>query len=245
MVKTIIQCVLVFSYLILSGKNGHSQYSNKVWCWGDSAGVVFSNPITYFTSSVVSYRNSVSIADSNDSLLFYGTSTHSDAYVYGWRKNGRLYNRQHQVMLNGDSLISGGWYHDMLIVPKSVIDSTFYIFIAGVGVPYPGLYNCVVDLKLYNGLGAVTQKNAQLDTTATKDALMAVKHGNGKDWWLVTRRWDFYSSSYDNTFYVYFVDSTGIYPQSVQSVGTLRASGGGISRLTPMALNSPKAIGVT
>ena len=222
-----LKIVLLFIILARAGGITHAQYSNKVWCWGDSAGVVFSNPITYFTSSLVSYRNSVSIADSNDSLLFYGTSTHSEAYINGWRKDGRLYDKQHQVMQNGDSLISGGWYHDMLIVPKSIIDSTFYIFNAGVSGPYFGLYYSIVDLKLNNGLGAVTQKNAQLDTTHTKDALMAVKHGNGKDWWLVTRRWDYYSWSYDNAFYIYLVDSNGIYPQTIQNVGTFRASGGG------------------
>ena len=227
MVKTIIQCVLVFFYLILSGKNGHSQYSNKVWCFGENAGVIFGNPVSYFTTNESSVSASVSIANSQDSLLFYGTSAHPTAYNNGWGKNGQLRNKNHLVMQNGDSLICLGWYHDILIVPKSVTDSTFYIFNAGVSGPYFGLYYSIVDLKLNNGLGSVTQKNIQLDTTATKDALMAVKHGNGKDWWLVTRKWDYYSWSYNNAFYVYLVDSNGIYPLPVQNVGALRASNGG------------------
>jgi|JI10StandDraft_1071094.scaffolds.fasta_scaffold24168_1 hypothetical protein len=225
MMNRAIKIVMLYIILVVPGGKTYAQYSNKVWCFGDSAGIVFSNPVTYFTSSAISSRGSVSIADLNDSLLFYGTSTYPSLNLS--RKKGRLYNRQHQVMQNGDSLICLGWYHDILIVPKSVTDSSFYVFNAGVSGPYFGLYYSIVDLKLNNGLGAVTQKNVLIDTTATKDALMAVKHGNGKDWWLVTRKWDYYSSSYDNAFYVYLVDSNGIYPQPVQYVGTLRASNGG------------------
>ncbi|MBK9637998.1 MAG: hypothetical protein IPO63_09320 [Bacteroidetes bacterium] len=85
----------------------------------------------------------------------------------------------------------------------------------------------IVDLKLNNGLGAVTQKNVMLDPVSTKDALMAVKHGNGKDWWLVTRKWDYPNLAFDNAFYVYLIDSTGIYPQTVQTEGALRQTNGG------------------
>ena len=204
-----------------------AQYSNKVWCFGDSAGVVFSNPVSYFTTSQSSLSASVSIADHQDSLLFYGTSVHPTAYMAGWRKNGRLYDKTHQVMQNGDSLICLGWYHDILIVPKSVNDSTFYVFNAGVSGPYFGLYYSIVDLKLNNRLGAVTQKNVLIDTTATKDALMAVKHGNGKNWWLVTRKWDYYNVTANNEFYVYLVDSNGISPLPTQSIGAMRTTNGG------------------
>jgi hypothetical protein len=217
----------IFCWMILLPGMVQGQYSNKVWCFGENAGVIFSNPVSYFTTNESSVSASVSIANSQDSLLFYGTSAHPTAYNNGWGKNGQLRNKNHLVMQNGDSLICLGWYHDILIVPKSVNDSTFYVFNAGVSGPYFGLYYSIVDLKLNSGLGAVTLKNVQLDTTATKDALMAVKHGNGKDWWLVTRRWDYYNVSADNEFYVYLVDSNGISPLPVQSIGSLRTTGGG------------------
>ncbi|HNA17474.1 MAG TPA: hypothetical protein PK678_13190, partial [Ferruginibacter sp.] len=219
--------LLMILILVIPGKEANGQYSSKVWCFGDSAGVVFGNTLTYFATTESSLSASVSIADAQDSLLFYGTSVHPTAYITGWKKNGRLHNRLHQVMQNGDSLICLGWYHDILIVPKSITDSTFYVFNAGVSGPYFGLYYSIVDLKLNNGLGAVTQKNVLIDTTATKDALMAVKHGNGKDWWLVTRRWDYYNLTANNAFYVYLVDSNGISPLPVQSIGAMRTTGGG------------------
>ena len=219
--------LLMILILVIPGKEANGQYSSKVWCFGDSAGVVFGNTLTYFATTESSLSASVSIADAQDSLLFYGTSVHPTAYITGWKKNGRLHNRLHQVMQNGDSLICLGWYHDILIVPKSITDSTLYVFNAGVSGPYFGLYYSIVDLKLNNGLGAVTQKNVLIDTTATKDALMAVKHGNGKDWWLVTRRWDYYNLTANNAFYVYLVDSNGISPIPVQYIGAMRTTGGG------------------
>ena len=204
-----------------------AQYSNKVWCFGDSAGVIWTNPVSYFTISEAYLTASVSIADFNDSLLFYGSSTNATASNSSLTTRGKLISRNHVKMLNGDSLICVGWYHDIHIVPKSVIDSTFYVFVAGVSGPYYGLYYSIVDLKLQNGLGEVIQKNVVIDPAPLMDALMAVKHGNGKDWWLVTRHWDNINQTYNNEFYVYLVDSSGITPLPVQNVGTMRASGGG------------------
>ncbi|MBK9639383.1 MAG: hypothetical protein IPO63_16860 [Bacteroidetes bacterium] len=43
----------------------------------------------------------------------------------------------------------------------------------------------------------------------------------------MTRKWDYPNAAYDNAFYLYFVDSTGIYPQPIQNVGTMRTSNGG------------------
>ncbi len=223
----IVNSILCLTTLLLNWGTALAQYSNKVWCFGDSTGVIFTNPVTYFTINESYLTASVTIADAQDSLLFYGSSTNAVAYNSSLKKRGKLISRNHQMMMNGDSLICLGWYHDILIVPKSVLDSTFYIFLACVTGPYFGLYYCIVDLKLNNGLGSVTQKNVMLDPVSTKDALMAVKHGNGKDWWLVTRKWDYPNAAYDNAFYLYFVDSTGIYPQPIQNVGTMRTSNGG------------------
>ena len=218
------QLLLIFTFVNLKVI---AQYSNKVWCFGDSAGVIWTNPVSYFTISEAYLTASVSIADFNDSLLFYGSSTNATASNSSLTTRGKLISRNHVKMLNGDSLICVGWYHDIHIVPKSVIDSTFYVFVAGVSGPYYGLYYNVVDLKLQNGLGEVIQKNVLIDPAPLMDALMAVKHGNGKDWWLITRHWDNINQTYNNEFYVYLVDSIGITPLPVQNVGTMRSSNGG------------------
>ncbi|MBK7682475.1 MAG: T9SS type A sorting domain-containing protein [Bacteroidia bacterium] len=218
--------LLLFFFLFGFGEM-EAQYSNKVWCFGDSTGVIFTNPVSYFTISEAYLTASISIADLNNNLLFYGSSTNATAYNSSYSNRGKLINRNHIKMVNGDSLFCRGWYHDILIVPKSVLDSTFYVFVAGVSGPPYGLYYSLVDLKLQNGLGEVTQKNIQIDPSPMYDGLMAVKHGNGKNWWLVTRHFDNVSQSYNNEFYVYLVDSLGISAMPVQTVGTMRNSNGG------------------
>ncbi|MBK7967402.1 MAG: hypothetical protein IPK10_20465 [Bacteroidetes bacterium] len=85
-----------------------------------------------------------------------------------------------------------------------MLDSTFYVFVAGVSGPNYGLYSNVVDLKMQGGLGEVIQKNFLLDSSAMFDGLMAVRNGNGKDWWLVTRKWNNTTLIYDNSFFISF-----------------------------------------
>jgi hypothetical protein len=43
-------------------------------------------------------------------------------------------------------------------------------------------------MRLNGGLGAVTQKNVQLQSFQQVDCINAVKHGNGRDWWVIFRK---------------------------------------------------------
>ncbi|MBL0096806.1 MAG: hypothetical protein IPP46_10170 [Bacteroidetes bacterium] len=122
-------CALWLMTAVVGGGKTFAQYSNKVWCFGDSAGVIFTNPVSYFTISEAYLTASISIADLNSNLLFYGSSTNATAYNSSNSKRGKLINRNHIKMMNGDSLFCRGWYHDILIVPKSVLDSTFYVLL--------------------------------------------------------------------------------------------------------------------
>ena len=51
------------------------------------------------------------------------------------------------------------------------------------------------------GLGEVIQKNVQLHNYKSADGLTAIKHGNGRDWWIINRRWN----NINNTFYKYLI----------------------------------------
>ncbi|MBK9637017.1 MAG: hypothetical protein IPO63_04075 [Bacteroidetes bacterium] len=116
----------------------------------------------------------------------------------------------------------------MLILPKSVIDSTFYVFVAGVVVPDTGLWYSIVDMKLQGGLGQVVQKNVRYINHPVQDMLTAVRHGNGKDWWLITRRWRSNGAGIGNDeFWVYLIDSIGINPLPIQHVGLAHPDGAG------------------
>jgi hypothetical protein len=204
------------------------QFTNNNWCFGDSAGIRFDTTISFFRCGTGFSRGTASISDSEGNLLFYGASTNMTNAFTGQIMQGKLFNKLHTKLSNGDTLVGGEWYHDMIILPKSITDSTFYVFVAGVVVPDTGLWYNIVDMKLQGGLGQVVQKNIRFETHPVQDMLTAVKHGNGKDWWLVTRRWRSNGAGIgNNEFWVYLVDSTGIHPLPVQYLGTSNYNGGG------------------
>ena len=221
MKKAILFLCLLMSTSLIS----QAQFTNNNWCFGDSAGIRFDSVVNIFRCGSGFSRGTATISDMNGDLIFYGATTNMTNAFTGQIQQGKLFNKLHQKLFNGDTLVGGEWYHDMLILPKSVTDSTFYVFVAGVVVPDTGLWYSIVDMKLQGGLGQVVQKNVRYETHPVQDMLTAVKHGNGKDWWLVTRRWR--SITPTDEFWVYLIDSLGIHPIPVQHIGLSHPDGAG------------------
>ena len=92
-------------------------------------------------------------------------------------------------MVNGDDILGQGWYNEMVILPSPNNSNQYYLFSIGVtnSSDY-GLFYSVIDMSLDGGLGAVTQKNIMLDSVPAVDCLKAIKHGNGRDWWVVMQK---------------------------------------------------------
>ncbi len=188
---------------------------NNIWCFGDSAGIDFNNSAAplLFNSAVVSRGSCASICDSLGDLLFY-TSYNPQILIAG-TQGGEVYTKNHQLMANGDNLKYGGWYKESLILPAPATPSLYYIIHIGV-TDYYGLYYSIIDISQNNGMGAVIQKNVQLNNYQANDGLTAIKHGNGRDWWVVFRRWD----SVNNDYYKYLVTPAGIQGPFLQNIGT-------------------------
>jgi hypothetical protein len=201
-----------------------SQYTDRYWCFGDSAGIDFknvSNPVP--GESILRARGTcASICDSLGNLIFYGGSPHvpiwipsAPPYTYNY---GYIIDKNHSVISNGDSLALSYWYQDMIIVPNPGNANQFYIFTCGVTTSVTGLFYSLVDMSLNNGDGYVIQKNIRLQNFKIIDALAAVKHGNGRDWWLVAKQWDY--NTFYNDFYVYLVSPSGVAAPIHQNIGT-------------------------
>lgn len=79
-------------------------------------------------------------------------------------------------------------------------------------------------MGLDNGKGGVTAKNQELLTdNISIGEMTAVKHANGKDWWLVTPK------DHSNTFYFFLFTKDGIVDTLTQTIGIkppVNASGG-------------------
>ena len=221
----------VFIAAFLFSLNLSAQKRNYIWCFGDSAGIDFndlSNPST-FQSGNDTRGSNCAIADSNGNLLFYASTSYRPLYDSGYINLGAVYNKNHDLMQFGDSLIGRGFFNEITIIPVPGVDSLFYVFNISVTGPtsYYGLYYSVVDLKLNGGLGQVTSKNNLLQNMPQVDCLNAVKHGNGRDWWLIFRRWYPGPMTPNNEFFSYLISPAGITNFNTQYVGFLMKGNGG------------------
>ncbi|MBL0343053.1 MAG: hypothetical protein IPP71_20600 [Bacteroidetes bacterium] len=216
--KNLILIVVLFHTL-----NGFSQNRNSVWCFGDSALIDFgdTSSVQVGSSGLDTRGSCASISNEMGELLFYAFTR---AGLGG--NMALVFDSTHNMILNGDSLYGEGWYHEMVIVPNPKSDSTFYLFTIGVTSFY-GLHYNIIDMRLNSGLGAVVLKNQQLNTFEQVDCLTAIKHGNGRDWWIISRKSDFSTGGSNNDWYIYLVTPDTIQAMPVQSLGTQNVTNSG------------------
>jgi hypothetical protein len=226
--------IVLVLLIVALNEIGYSQFIDRYWTFGDSSAIDFKNLNSPTPdSSILRVRGTcASICDSLGNLILYGGTPNIDIwnppgppYIYDF---GYIVNGSHLKIANGDSLKSGGWYQEMTIVPDPGNSNRFYVFHSGITTtPIPGFYYTVVDMSMNNGLGYVVQKNIRLETFPVCDGMAAVKHGNGRDWWVVIKNWD--PNNVLDEFYIYNISPSGVAKMPVQHIGT-PYSGGGFSR---------------
>lgn len=213
--------VLVLIQFIINCGICGAQGRNSIWCFGDSVLVDFTNATnpTLGTSGLNTRGSSVSISDTIGSLLFCAETR---AGISG--NTTRVYDTAHNLMTNGDSIVGEGWYQELLTIPMPSSDSLYYLFSIGVaGSSQIGFYCSIIDMNANGGLGAVIQKNVQLENFKVVDGMNAVKHGNGRDWWIIIRN----ASVFSTDQYLYYVGPGNVSTSFVQSVGTHNSTNSG------------------
>jgi len=156
-------------------------------------------------------ESTATISDSAGNLLFYAQAS-------------KVWNRNHQVMPNGNGLLGGpSSTQGAFIIPKPGSDSLFYLFTTDQfqhNLAY-GLRYSVISMCLNGGFGDIIagQKNILLlDTVGEKMA--ATNHANGIDYWLVVHK------HFSDAFYAYHVSSTGIIDTVVSHIGYVHVDPG-------------------
>ncbi len=148
-------------------------------------------PFDIFTLAATGCAN-----DENGEMQFYTTGC-------------TIYNNQNEVMENGDDIIIGGENaenrcikHDAIlnllsstiILPLPNHSETYLNFQLRLEETSDTTYVCdtyfysVVDMSQNNGLGKVVEKHLIALEDSLHDAAAAVRHGNGRDWWVVVPR---------------------------------------------------------
>jgi len=217
--------VLIFLLIIFLNYFTSAQNRSSVWCFGDSAGIDFSSGIPLTFESGVDGRGScVSLADENGNLLFYAATMRY--YASNTEMATFVFDSTHTVMTNGDSIVGRLWYQELVAIPNPANDSTYYLFSISVTDTF-GIVYSIVNMKQNGGLGAVTVKNVELQGFGQVDCLNAIKHGNGRDWWIIFRESEFFTGGSNNDWYSYLITPDSIQNYSVQSIGAQNRTNSG------------------
>ncbi len=216
---------LLLGLMVLS-LNCFSQNRNSIWCFGDSSGIDFNNinnPVA-FASGMDGRGSCTSIADSSGQLLFYANTI---AGTSDW--STVVFNSNHQLMENGDTIIGDSWQNELVIIPNPGTTNEYYLFSMGEtsAVPQKGFFYSKINMSLNGGLGRVVQKNVRLNTFRNADCVTAIKHGNGRDWWAISK-YSTNNTNFNRT-YVYLVTNDSIHSPIIQNLND--ATDGDVQRI--------------
>lgn len=156
------------------------------------------------------------MSDEKGNLLFYCNGV-------------RIANAEHKIMFNGDSInwgtdagfqIQSGYAlpRSMFALPGFSSKQFFLIYQQSRPHPNLGLYipeilYSEIDMSKDNGLGAVVKKDQHLLSTFFADGPNATRHGNGRDWWIVS------SEVFRHLYYTIRLSPEGFSDYTAQAVG--------------------------
>ena len=215
--------IFLFFFSLLS-INVFGQFTDLYWKVGRGAALDFRsgtatmNTLDNCNSTIK--NTSTSICNFRGDVIFYSNAC-------------KVYNRNNDTMLNGsgfnhgtisDQYVNTDFYppwKGAVIIPFPNDTNKFYMFyenmewnINGVYLPQK-LYYLVVDRALNGGLGDVTLKDQTVisNDTLTFGEVLAVKHSNGKSWWIICRKYE------SDLYYKILVDSSGVHVPTTQHIG--------------------------
>jgi gliding motility-associated-like protein len=195
----IIIILLLFSFVL------NAQNQNKIWYFGNHAGLDFNSgiPIALTDGQLNTSEGCSTISDSAGNLLFYTDG------ISVWARN-------HLVMPNGTGLAGHvSTTQSALIIPMPGSIDKYYIFTImelGGAMKYS-----IVDMTLNSGFGDVilSSKNTLLHNTVSEKQT-AIKRCDGKIW-LLSHEWG------TNNFFADLIDSSGISASVISGMGTVHS----------------------
>jgi hypothetical protein len=183
------------------------------------------SPLQSTTSVIESHTMRLSagmamMTDANDSIF---------VYTNGWHLADAL----HQPMLNGGGLnpstvVDTSWglhrANSQLLLPRPENDEQIVMVhmspdaVNGSGINHSArLYYTVIDKDLNGGLaGVVSKNNVILEEPLLAGGLSAVRHANGRDWWILTHGID------SDEFVSFILTPYGFEGPFYQSIGTVQ-----------------------
>lgn len=196
--------ILLLTFLLLVSFV-HSQNEASNWYFGNNAGINFdlsTNTVTALTNGqLATDEGCTSISDGNGDLLFY-----TDGIT--------VYNKNHQVMANGNGLKGNpSSTQSAIIIPKPQDSDIYYIFTVDTefqGNPDEGFHYSEVDMTANGGLGTVTaNKNINLLNNTSEKLSAVLKDCQTENIWVITFA-DINGDELNNSIFAYEVTATGV-----------------------------------
>src|SRR5690606_2164492 len=196
----------------VSAKHCFAQGETSNWYFGENAGIRFNNDgsVTPLNNGRLNTTEGcAAISDSFGNLLFY-----TDGVT--------VWNRNHQVMLDGNGLYGDpSSSQSAIIVPQPGNPDLYYIFTVDTAVnindPNLGLNYSVVDISMDNGNGAIIQKNVNLLKRCSEKLSAVVKDCFDGTIWVTTFAGANGNSDIFNTLFSFEVSSSGVNTTPVTS----------------------------
>ena len=197
------------------GIEAQAQQRGRHWAVSDSIGIDFGTYSVYATKLKTAFfmdnvlqEPMATVSTENGDLLFYTNSV-------------TVWNANHQVI--ADSL--AGSYtatNGTLILPSLTDSNRYLVFTLNYGA---GLFVTTVDVTLNGGEGGAVPglKNVNLLADTVEEKLLAVRHANGRDWWLLA------CEAYTNGHFILHYSPQGIALHQKQFIGSPHNAAGEIA----------------
>ena len=191
--------LLLLSLFFLLSSSLFAQNEANVWYFQSLAGLDFNSgaPEALYDGQVAVGLANATISDSLGNYLFS-----CDWHGY-YTKNG-------STMQNGVVDLCPGFY-GLTIVKWPGQNGLYYVFTAGHDFDQ-GFYYSLVDMKLFDGLGAIIEKSVPVESGYDVCSRIAtVRKPGTQDVWVVTRKFT------EDAIVAYLVDENGFHPDPVLS----------------------------
>ncbi len=219
---------IFLALLLLAGySNIYAQKRDNIWLLGYnydpsddlSEGTTFdfgdSLQITYEKRTVPFFDSYASICDSIGNLLLYSNGCYvadADGYIVE-NSEGMNPGIMYEIFCASNEGYNRG--QNMILLQNPENENLFHFFHIPVLGPFfmRDILHTIVDISANNGSGTTVSKNQVLvSDTMHYDGFHAVKHANGRDWWVVAAKQN------SNKYYLLLLNPQGVHV-SEQYVG--------------------------
>lgn len=208
--------VMLGSFLHMSAQADWTLKENSNWKFYQYGGLRFvnNNPVADTSAMRWSYNvpsgtvqtiNAASVSDAHGDLLFY-----TDAW--------NVWDRNHHIMPDGDSLMPGNAMDATLILPVLNSPDQYYIFYMSGVIDFLSattnayqLRYSIVDMSLNNGMGDIMPGQKNILVASNLSGSMKAVPGNDCNLWLITH------DAYNTQFKVFQITGAGVNTTPVSS----------------------------